>query len=84
LKPVLGGTARYVESRSAVLDCADAARTIDLDVDEAYAVIERLTAAGIDMQKASDQLLEEGVQKFADSFDRMIADIDAKRATYTP
>ena len=63
-------------------DHGTAVRTIDLDVDEAYAVIERLTTAGIDMRKVTDQLLEEGVQKFADSFDQMIADIDAKRAKY--
>jgi transaldolase len=71
-----------VESRSAVLDCADAARTIDLDVDEAYAVIERLTAAGIDMQQVTDQLPADGVRLFAEAFEKMIADIDAKRAKY--
>ncbi len=66
----------------AVRDHGQVARTIDLDVEEAYATIERLEAAGIRMADVTDQLLRDGVKAFADSFDRLLADIDAKRRRF--
>ncbi len=66
----------------AIRQHATVARTIDLDVREAYAVVERLNAAGINMTDVTDQLLAEGVQAFADSFEQLLADIEAKRRKY--
>jgi transaldolase len=63
-------------------DHGTAARTIDLDTEEAYAVVERLATAGVDMTKVTDQLLTDGVRLFAESFEKMIADIEAKRARF--
>jgi len=58
------------------------ARTIDLDVDEAYGVLERLGSVGIDLRQVTADLLAEGVRLFAESFDRMLADIEAKRLRF--
>ena len=47
--------------------------------DEARALIEQLAAAGVDYDDVVITLEEEGVQKFADSFDDLLAGIRAKR-----
>jgi transaldolase len=64
----------------ALRDHGTAVRTIDLDVDEAYAVVEKLGTAGIDMNQVTDQLLTDGVRLFADAFQKMLDDIERKRA----
>ena len=61
-------------------DHAMPARTIDMDVDRAYATVEKLGAVGIAMAAVTDQLLAEGVRSFASSFDQLMADVEAKRA----
>ncbi len=66
----------------AVCDHGTPARTLDLYVDEAYAVIEKLKAIGIDMREVTDTLLNDGVRLFAEAFEKMIADIDAKRRSF--
>jgi len=66
----------------AARDHADVARTIDLDTDEAYALIEKLGTAGIDMKTVTEQLLNDGVRLFVESFEQMLKDVDAKRAKY--
>lgn len=70
------------QTLSALLDHATVARTIDLDVEEAYGVIERLAVAGIRMADVTDTLLVEGVKLFADSFEAMMNDVEAKRARF--
>lgn len=63
----------------AFLDHAIVARTLDQDVEQAredYAAIER---AGISMEKVTLRLQQEGVQKFADSFNQLIDTISTKR-----
>jgi transaldolase/glucose-6-phosphate isomerase len=70
------------QTLKALRDHGTAARTIDLDTEEAYAIVERLATAGVDMTKVTDQLLTNGVRLFAESFEKMIADIEAKRARF--
>jgi transaldolase len=63
----------------AFLDHAIVARTLDQDVEKAredYAAIER---AGIFMEKVTLHLQQEGVHKFADSFNQLIDTISTKR-----
>ena len=57
-----------------------AAQTIEQDVDRARATLDQLRSAGIDLDAVTDQLLTDGVQLFADSFDQLQADIEARRA----
>jgi transaldolase/glucose-6-phosphate isomerase len=68
------------QTLDAIRQHALAARTIDLDVDQSYAVMERLKIAGIDMNAVTDELLIDGVKQFADSFDQLMTDLEAKRA----
>jgi len=56
------------------------ARTIDKDLDDAYDTIRRLEAVGIGMTEVTDALLVEGVTIFTDSFARLDAAIQEKRA----
>lgn len=67
---------------NAIRDHAAPARTIDLDVDQSYRWIEKLTTAGIDMKAVTDELLVDGVKIFADSFEKLLADIETKRARF--
>lgn len=54
-------------------------RTLDRDLEEAEQVLERLERAGISLKKITDELTVEGVRSFADSFESLIATIDARR-----
>lgn len=58
------------------------ARTIDVDVESEFEIMQKLRAAGIDMDAVTQQLLSEGVRSFADSFDRLLADVEAKRTRF--
>lgn len=66
----------------AIRERATVARTIDLDVDEAYGVMEKLQTVGVDMKKVTDALITAGVKSFADSFEQLMADIEKQRARY--
>lgn len=55
------------------------ARTVDKDVDQAHAAIDALEKNGISMQKVTDQLLDEGVKSFADSFSKLLEGVEGKR-----
>jgi len=58
------------------------ARTIDMDVKQAYGLVERLRGIGIRMEDVTEQLLREGVRLFADSFEALLADLETKRARF--
>ena len=64
----------------AFLDHGVARPSIEDDVAEAHEVIRSLEAAGISMEAVTDQLMKDGVKAFADSFDLLLENIDAKRA----
>ena len=53
--------------------------TLTSDLDAARQVFAELAAAGIDYDDVTDTLEAEGVQKFADSFQELLAGIEAKR-----
>lgn len=69
-----------METLDAIRAHSSPARTIDMDVEQAYAVMEKLGTAGINMTQVTDQLLKDGVKSFADSFEKMLSDVEAKRA----
>ncbi len=70
------------ETLDAIEDHATPARTIDLDVQQSYAVIEKLRTVGVDMTRVTDQLLADGVRLFAESFDKLLGDLENKRARH--
>ena len=64
----------------AVADHGVIARTVDEGVDEARQVIATLAEVGIDLQAATAQLEEDGINVFAKSFDSLIGGVEGKRA----
>jgi transaldolase len=59
-----------------VMDHAEIRESIEEGVDEARQLFEDLERAGIDYEEITDVLEQEGVQKFADSFDELIGEIE--------
>ena len=52
--------------------------TVNSDLDYWGCVLERLAAVGVDLDAIMDQLQTEGVQKFIDSYDDLLNDLEAK------
>ena len=52
--------------------------TVSSDPDYWTGVLERLAALGVDLDAIMDQLQDEGVQKFIDSYDDLLNDLEAK------
>jgi len=67
------------ETLEAFRDHGKVAATVEQDLDGARATLAGLAEVGIDMKAVTDQLEVEGVDKFAQSFDELIAGITAKR-----
>jgi len=65
------------------LDHGTVARTVDSDDEGARSVIERLAAAGIDMEDVAGTLEAEGVASFAASFDDLMTSLTDKAASLT-
>ena len=57
------------------------APTLRKNVRQARQVVVDLAAAGIDMEKVTDELLAEGVKSFVDSFEKLMANLSSKRKT---
>jgi transaldolase len=53
-------------------------------VAEARELLAQLARAGVDYDEVTDTLEREGVEKFADSFDELMAALEAKRASLAP
>ena len=70
-----------LETIAAFADHGVLAETLTQGLDEARALLHELEVAGIDYDDVVETLEVEGVQKFADSFSKLLAGIDAKRAT---
>lgn len=62
----------------AFIDHGTVARTVDQDVAEAYSVLERLDAVGIDLDGVAKVLEEAGVSAFRKSFDELLASLEEK------
>ncbi|MCH7787500.1 MAG: bifunctional transaldolase/phosoglucose isomerase, partial [Chloroflexi bacterium] len=65
---------------TAFLEHGSAAETLEQDLSDAEQTIESLRNAGIDMEQVTDKLLADGVKSFADSFDKLVANIEEKTA----
>ena len=68
------------ETLDAFLDHGTAARTVDTDVEEARHQLARLAELGIELDGITSQLMVEGVDAFADSFDELMSGIAEKVA----
>src|SRR3954453_1157696 len=68
-----------VDTVKAFQDHGEVADTIEKDVDEARALIDKLAEAGVDYDYVVRVLEEEGVQKFSDSFKELLDGVAKKR-----
>jgi transaldolase len=67
------------ETIEAFQDHGEVGATLEAGVDDARALLVQLAEAGVDYDDVIRVLEEEGVQKFADSFDELIGGIQAKK-----
>ncbi|MEZ4538883.1 MAG: transaldolase [Chloroflexota bacterium] len=67
------------QTLEALLDHAVVRPTVETDLDEARAVIDRLETLGISMTTVTDELEREGVKSFGDSFNELLAAVDERR-----
>jgi transaldolase/glucose-6-phosphate isomerase len=67
----------------ALRDHGVAAQTIEFDVANAQAVMDELAGIKVDMPWVTNALLEDGVRLFAESFEKLLAGIETKRAALT-
>jgi transaldolase len=68
----------------AARDHATAERTVDRDVDGAYALIAELKEIGVDFEDiVSRQLVDEGVEAFANAYDSLLETLERKAAELT-
>lgn len=63
----------------ALLDHGIVAHSIEQDVERARMLMREFEGLKLDMSWVTDVLLDEGVKAFEDSYDQLLADIDAKR-----
>ncbi len=62
----------------AFLDRGKAAPKLETGLERAHAVMEELAAAGIDMEKVTDDLQDEGVRLFSESLDNLVESLRKK------
>jgi transaldolase len=67
------------ETIEAFQDHGEVRLTLEEGLDEARGLFEQLAAAGVDYDDVTRVLEEEGVQKFADSFEELLEGITAKK-----
>jgi transaldolase len=53
-------------------------RTLDQGLDQANAVMSKLEQSGISMKSITDQLVEDGVKSFSDSFAELISAVESR------
>ncbi|RUL81415.1 transaldolase [Tautonia sociabilis] len=58
------------------------APTLTADLPGAHRVLQQLQEAGIDLKDVTDHLLQDGVKKFAKSFDDLLGAVRSKRAQF--
>ena len=63
----------------AFLDHGTAALTLESDIDEARAQLNDLAELGINLDEVTQEPLDEGVNKFAESYDKLIKTIVEKK-----
>jgi len=74
------------ETLEAFVDHGTASRTVDQDLEAAQQHLERLEEVGISLDQVTGELLEEGLDKFARSFDDLMSSLERQldRAKSTP
>ena len=66
----------------AFLDHGTAASTLEYNLEEARKQLEQLEKLGIDLDKVTRQLLDEGIEKFVRPYDKLMKTLTEKKAEY--
>ncbi|HSL27810.1 MAG TPA: transaldolase [Anaerolineales bacterium] len=72
-----------VETLAAYRDHGQPRLSLEQDISRAYHVLNKLSVVGIDLDRATQQLEEEGVEKFVSALDRLMLSIGEKQAALT-
>ncbi len=67
----------------AVLDHGHAKIVLSDEIDAEVSLVKQLADLGIDMKQVTDQLLDEGVRAFEESFDELLANVTEKKTSLT-
>jgi len=67
------------QTLAALRDHAVTAQTIEQGLEHARAVMSELAGIRVDMKWVTDELLKDGVRLFAESFEKLLSDIEIKR-----
>ncbi len=67
-----------LETIKAFADHGVVARTVDADYSAAHEIVNRFNAAGFSLDAVTDQVLKEGVVKFDEAFNQLLAGIEKK------
>ncbi|MDD5330596.1 MAG: transketolase, partial [Sulfuricella sp.] len=70
------------ETIAAFADHGRAAATVEAGVQEARQIMKEIEAAGVDFRLVTEQLENEGIQKFIEPYDSLLQTIAAKREKY--
>ena len=57
---------------------------LEAELEQARGLFDELAAAGVDYKDVTDTLERDGVEKFADSFDELLAALEQKRSALVP
>lgn len=68
-----------METLVAFRDHGNAANTLEQGLDEATATLEQIKTAGIDLAKITQQLEDEGIEKFNQPYDKLLAAIEKQK-----
>lgn len=69
-----------VETLNAYRDRGHPEQTLDQEVREAYQLLDSLSSVGIDLDAVTQQLEDQGVEKFITAFNRLMLSIKEKAA----
>ena len=69
-----------IETLTAYRDHGHPERSLDQNVSKAYHVLNELSFVGIDLDEVTQQLEDEGVEKFSAAFNRLIVSLKEKQA----
>ncbi|MBI4512518.1 MAG: bifunctional transaldolase/phosoglucose isomerase [Gemmatimonadetes bacterium] len=67
---------------AAVADHGAVAQTVEEGVDEARRILEDLGKVGIDLERVTEELLDEGIQKFVEPYDALLGVLAEKRRRF--
>ena len=69
-------------TEGAIHNHGDPAARVELGLDDARAVLDSLPAFGVDLNKITEQLEDEGVKKFDAPFDKLLKSLELKREKF--